>query len=155
MKTTEQLANRLQEVLLDGTWIANTNYKEQLLKTSWQKATKKNGALNTIAALTFHVNYYIAGVLNVLEGGSLDIKDSYSYDMACIRSQTDWEFLINTFLVNAENLISCIAKMPEVKLEEVFEHEKYGTYQRNIDGMIEHCYYHLGQITLLNKRISL
>jgi len=155
MKRTAQLANRLQEVLLDGTWIANTNYKEQLLKTSWQKATKKNGALNTIAELTFHVNYYIAGVLNVLEGGSLDIKDANSFDMAPIRSQTDWEFLINTFLVNAENLIRCIAKMPEEKLEEVFEDEKYGTYQRNIDGMIEHCYYHLGQITLLNKRISL
>ncbi|HBC04915.1 MAG TPA: DUF1572 domain-containing protein, partial [Aequorivita sp.] len=37
------------------------------------------------------------------------------------------------------------------KLNEIFADEKYGTYQRNIEGMIEHCYYHLGQISLLKK----
>jgi hypothetical protein len=41
--------------------------------------------------------------------------------------------------------------MPEGKLNEVFVDEKYGTYQRNIGGMIEHSYYHLGQIVLLKK----
>jgi hypothetical protein len=33
-----------------------------------------------------------------------------------------------------------------LKLDEVFVDEKYGTYQRNIDGMIEHAYYHLGRL---------
>ena len=39
------------------------------------------------------------------------------------------------------------------KLEEIFVNEKYGTYKRNIEGMIEHCYYHLGQISLIKKMI--
>jgi len=29
--------------------------------------------------------------------------------------------------------------------------EKYGNYQRNIDGMIEHSYYHLAQIVVIKK----
>jgi len=44
--------------------------------------------------------------------------------------------------------------MPDSKINEVFVNEKYGTYLRNIDGMIEHCYYHLGQITLIKKLLQ-
>lgn len=49
------IANRLREVLLDGHWIANTNFKEQILSLNWEQATQKIGNLNTIAALTFHI----------------------------------------------------------------------------------------------------
>lgn len=41
------------------------------------------------------------------------------------------------------------------KLNLPFVNEKYGTYLRNIDGLIEHSYYHLGQITLIKKLIKL
>lgn len=34
-------ANRLREVFLNGTWIANTNYKEQLLSFSYEEAISK------------------------------------------------------------------------------------------------------------------
>lgn len=44
--------------------------------------------------------------------------------------------------------------MPDQKLEEVFVEEKYGTYLRNIEGVIEHSYYHLGQISLIKKLIE-
>ena len=44
--------------------------------------------------------------------------------------------------------------MPEGQLKENFVDEKYGSYLRNIDGMIEHCYYHLGQIVLIKKIIT-
>ena len=43
--------------------------------------------------------------------------------------------------------------MPNDKLEEIFVDEKYGTYRRNIEGIIEHSYYHLGQISLIKKMI--
>ncbi|MEM8891667.1 MAG: DUF1572 domain-containing protein, partial [Bacteroidota bacterium] len=42
----------------------------------------------------------------------------------------------------------------EEKYKEGFVDEKYGTYRRNIDGMIEHCYYHLGQISIIRKMIA-
>ena len=43
--------------------------------------------------------------------------------------------------------------MPEDQLEAVFTDEKYGKYRRNLEGMIEHSYYHLGQVTIIKKMI--
>jgi hypothetical protein len=31
--------------------------------------------------------------------------------------------------------------------------EQYGTWQRNLEAVIEHSYYHLGQIILIRKMI--
>jgi len=44
--------------------------------------------------------------------------------------------------------------MEDATLDSVFVDEKYGTYLRNIEGVIEHCYYHLGQISLIKKLVS-
>jgi len=153
MHSTTQIANRFREVLLNGTWVAGTNFKDQLSDVSWQIATTKLGALNTIAALTFHIDYYIAGIVNVLEGGSLDIRDKYSFDLPPIESQEDWENLLNKMWSDAEKFADMVEAMPEEKLSAVFTDEKYGNYQRNIDAMIEHSYYHLGQIVLIKKML--
>lgn len=153
MSPTIQIANRFREVVLNGKWIANTNLKEQLTGLGWEQATKKIGSLNTIAALTFHIHYYIAGILQVLEGGQLTIRDKYSFDLPPILSQEDWEKLTTQLWSDAEKFAGKVEQMPEEKLQDAFADEKYGTYQRNIDAMIEHCYYHLGQIVLIRKML--
>lgn len=153
MSTTSQLAKRFREVLLDGKWIANTNFKEQLSDVTSEQATTKIDSLNTIAMLTFHVDYYIAGLVNVFEGGDLEIKDKFSFDLPPIESQEQWESLLNKLWQDSEKFATLLEQMPDSKLDEVFIDEKYGTYLRNIDGMIEHSYYHLGQITLIKKLI--
>jgi uncharacterized damage-inducible protein DinB len=151
MEPSKQLANRLREVILHGVWIANTNFQAQLSDLSWEQATTKVGNLNTIAALTFHIHYYIGGILNVLEGGTLDIRDKYSYDLPPIRTQEDWEQLMNKLWDDTERFAAIVEEMPAEKLASAFVDEKYGNYGRNIDGMIEHSYYHLGQIALIKK----
>lgn len=153
MSTTSQLAKRFREVLLDGKWIANTNFKEQLSDVVWEQAITKIDSLNTIAMLTFHIHYYIAGLVNVFDGGDLEIKDKFSFDLPPIESQEQWESLLNKLWQDSEKFATLLKQMPDSKLDEVFVNEKYGTYLRNIDGMIEHAYYHLGQITLIKKLI--
>ena len=153
MENSNQIANRFRDVLLNGKWIANTNYKDQLSKVTWKQATNKIGSLNTIAALTYHINYYIAGVLNVFEGGSLEIRDKHSFDLSEIKSKEDWEKLMNDMWVNAEKFAYHIDQMSEEKLEQTFVAEKYGNYRKNIEGVIEHSYYHLGQISLIKKMV--
>lgn len=154
MSSTSQLAKRFREVLLDGLWIANTNFKDQLSDVTWEQATIKIGSLNTIAMLTFHIDYYIAGLINVFEGGDLEIRDKYSFDLPPIESQEQWKELLNKLWNDSEKFASLLEQMPDSKMDEVFVDEKYGTYLRNIDGMIEHCYYHLGQITLIKKLLN-
>ncbi|WP_435523095.1 DUF1572 domain-containing protein [Chryseobacterium indoltheticum] len=153
MSITSQLAKRFKEVLLKGKWIANTNFKEQLSDVTWEQATTKIDSLNTIAMLTFHIDYYIAGLVNVFEGGDLEIKDKFSFDLPPTESQEQWEALLNKLWSDSEKFTTLLEQMPDSKLDEVFVDEKYGTYLRNIDGMIEHSYYHLGQITLIKKMI--
>jgi hypothetical protein len=52
----KMLAGRLREVLLSGKWIANTNFKEQIIGISREQAIQKVNGLNSIAALTFYLN---------------------------------------------------------------------------------------------------
>jgi hypothetical protein len=44
--------------------------------------------------------------------------------------------------------------MKDAIFDEPFVDEKYGTLLRNIEGVIEHSYYHLGQIALIRKMIT-
>ena len=153
MENLSQIAIRFKEVFLNGKWIANTNYRDFLSNVNWQQATHKIGSLNTIAALTYHINYYLAGVLNVFEGGSLEIKDKYSFNLPPIKSEKDWVNLLNDLNTNAVKFANHIELMSDERLDEKFVKEEYGTYRRNIEGIIEHSYYHLGQISLIKKMV--
>jgi hypothetical protein len=151
MTRSEQLANRFREVILNGTWIANTNFKNQLENTNWQLAIIKVESLNTIAVLAQHIHYYIVGIKNVFINGKLEIRDKYSFDFPPIESQDQWEDFLNKFWNDTEELAQLIEKTPEEQWSKNFVDQKYGSYLRNIYGMIEHSYYHLGQIVLLKK----
>ena len=154
MARNSAIASRLREVLLDGHWIANTNYKQQLQNVTWEQAIQKVDRLNTIAALTFHINYYLDGLLNVLDGGKLTISDKYSFDLPPVLSENDWLDLVARFINNAEAFVKKVSEMPDAQLDEPFVDEKYGSYLRNIEGVIEHSYYHLGQVSLIRKMIE-
>lgn len=154
MKRTHAIASRLREVLLNGTWIANTNFQDQITSITWQQAIQKVDNLNTIALLTFHINYYLKGLLQVFRGGTLDIRDKYSLDLPEIQSETDWKKLVSEFLNNSEQFAQAVECMDDKQLDQPFVDEKYGNYLRNIEGVIEHSYYHLGQVSLLKKMIT-
>ena len=153
MENNQQLAKRFREVIFNGTWIANTNYYDQLATLNWKIATTKFNSLNTIAILAQHIHYYISGISNVFKGGNLDIKDKFSFDFLPIQSQNEWANFLMRFWNEAEEFALLIEQMPEEKLNEVFVDEKYGTFKRNIEAMIEHSYYHLGQIVLIKKNV--
>ncbi len=153
METSTQLAHRLREVFLDGKWIANTNWRDALANVTWEQATQQVESLNTIAALTFHLNYYLAGVADFFESGALEIRDKYSFDLPAIESEKDWDDLRNTLFNSAERFAGLVEQMSGEELAQVFLDEKYGDYRRNIEGMIEHGYYHLGQVSLIKKML--
>jgi len=154
MKKTEELAHRLREVILNGTWIANTNFKDQLENLDWKITISKFESLNTISILAQHIHYYIEGIKNAFVTGELNIRDQYSFNFPPIESEHDWKMFLIKFWKDTEELANLIEQMPEGQLNEAFMDKKYGTYERNIDGMIEHSYYHLGQIVLLKKILA-
>lgn len=154
MNRSELMAKRFREVILNGTWVANTNFHDQLSELPFSMVIQKVYHLNTIAILAQHIHYYIKGINNVLIGGSLDIKDKYSFDFPELSSRQNWDNFLTQFWTDAEDLAHNIECLQEEQLDAIFTDKKYGTYSRNIDCMIEHSYYHLGQIVLIRKLIE-
>lgn len=153
MKIAKTLADSLSEVLLDGKWVTGTNIKDEIKDLDWKTATASINSLNSIADLTFHMDYYLAGVLQVFEGGELEIRDKFSFDYQPIESQKEWEQLIDKFCSDAEKFVKAVANMSNEDLDQDFVKKEYRNYFRNIMLMSEHCYYHLGQIMLIKKML--
>lgn len=151
MKRSQFISGRLREVFLSGRWIANTNYKETLDTVTLDQANQKVGNVNTIAMLTFHINYYLDGVLTVLKGGELSIRDQYSFDLPPLTTEEEWANMKQRLYDNAEQFATYTEALSDEKMSEAFVDEKYGSYERNLEAMIEHSYYHLGQISLIKK----
>ena len=150
MNLPAQIAKHFREVHVGGNW-TSVNLKDTLKDVSWQEATTKAGSLNTIAALVFHINYYVSAILKVLQGEQLNAHDKYSFDLPPIQSREDWEKLLNKTWKDTEDFASLVERLPESKLNETFAQEKFGNYYRNLHGVIEHTHYHLGQIVLIKK----
>ena len=152
MHLTAHIAKHFRDVHFGGNW-TSSSLKDQLTGISWQQATTKVYGLNSIAALVFHMHYYVGAVLKVLEGEPLNASDKYSFDLTPVLSQDDWEKLLNKTFDDAEKFAGLIEKLPEEKLWEDFSDNKYGNYYRNLQGIIEHIHYHLGQIVVIKKII--
>ncbi|MEI6411989.1 MAG: DUF1572 domain-containing protein [Bacteroidota bacterium] len=153
MSLTAQIAKHFREVHFGKNWTLS-NMKDNLADVTWQQATKQVYGLNTIATLVFHSNYFVAVALKVLQGGPLEGDDIYSFDHPPINSQEDWQKLLDKVWTEAETFATLVEQLPEEKLWETFSEEKYGNYYRNIQGIIEHTHYHLGQIVFIKKILA-
>ena len=49
MKISKSVADRFREVMLDGQWVAKTNFHLALSDVYWKQAVTKVGGLNSIA----------------------------------------------------------------------------------------------------------
>ncbi|MEP7195905.1 MAG: DinB family protein [Saprospiraceae bacterium] len=153
MNLSQQLAKHFRDVYY-GENYTGVNIKESIKNIDWIQATTEVQNLNTIAALIFHMNYYVNIVMKTLQGGPLEGNDKYAFDLPPIHSQADWENLLHKFWSDADTFANLIEELTEDQLGEPFLDGKYGTYFRNLNGVIEHNYYHLGQISLIKKIIS-
>jgi hypothetical protein len=150
VNTSESISKHFRDVHFGGNW-TSSDLKTHLTGVHWEEATRKFHSLNTIASLVYHINYYISAVLKVLKGEALVAKDMYSFDHPPIRNQADWENMLVKTWTEAEEFAVLVAALPESRLSEIFVEEKYGTYYRNLQGIVEHTHYHLGQIVLIKK----
>ena len=152
MSISEQIAKHLKEVHFGGNWTCS-NLKDSISGVSWQQATTQVYGFNTIATLSFHINYYVDAVLKVLQGSTLNASDALSFNHPTIQSEADWEKMKDKIWSDAELFVSLISVLSDEQLLQTFAAEQYGSYYRNLHGIIEHMHYHLGQIVLIKKII--
>ncbi len=150
MTLPQHIAKLFRAVYHGGNW-TSVNLKDALSDITWHEATRQVQDFNTIAALVYHMNYYVQAVHGVLKGNPLDAHDRFSFQLQPINGQADWEALLHKTWSDAEAFATAVEQLPESRLWETFVAEKYGTYYRNLHGVIEHNHYHLGQIILIRK----
>jgi uncharacterized damage-inducible protein DinB len=147
---SHQIAQHIRGLYNGGNW-TDVNLKTVLADISPEEATKNIHSFNTIAALVFHINYFVRAVNQVLQGGPLDAHDKFSFDLPPLHTQEDWDKLREQVFNDAEIFATLVEQLPQRRLEEDFSENKYGSYYRNLHGVIEHTHYHLGQIVILKK----
>ncbi len=153
MNTVQQIAKHFRDVYFGSNW-TDVNLKDALADVTWQQAIAQVHDLNTIATLVFHINYYVNPQLEVLQGKPLQASDKYSFDLPPITNEADWQELVAKAFREATLFAEQVEQLPESKLHENFADPKYGSYYRNLLGIIEHTYYHLGQIVLIKKLLN-
>ena len=153
MKVTEQLARHLREVHFGGNWTAS-NLRDQLAGVTWRQATKRIGSFHTIAEMVYHINFFVSVTLKVLQGDPLDAHEKESFDCPPIKSDQDWEGLLEKSWADAEDLADVIEQLPESQLWQPFVDQKWGNYFRCLQGPVEHCHYHLGQIAVIKAMLA-
>lgn len=94
MQSPKQLAQHITEFHFGGNWTSSC-LKEHLEDITWQQPTTRLQSFNTIAALTYHINYFINAVLDVLQGKPLTSKDEFSFNHKPIQNQNDWNARFN------------------------------------------------------------
>ena len=147
-----QIARHIRELHFGENW-TDVSLKALVEDLDWKEANTQVHNLNTIASLVFHINYYINAVLKVLQSKPLDARDKYSFDLPPINSKKDWDLLLSKTWDEAEEFAKLIEKLTDKELWTIMIDEKYDTYYRNLQGIIEHSHYHLGQIALIKKII--
>ncbi len=150
MHLSHQIAKHVYEVHFGGNWTV-TCVKDVLVTTSFKQAIFERIGFNSIAKLTFHINYYISEVLKVLEGQELQASDKESFLLPSPFSAEDWNTLKAKTLSDAEQFSELVKELPKDVWYTHFTNEKHGSYFRNMIGIIEHTHYHLGQMVILKK----
>jgi len=152
MKLAATVAKHFREVHFGKNW-TGTSFKEIMEGVTLEQATTKVQDLNTIITLVFHVNYYVAAVLKVFQGEALNAKDELSFDHPKLDSEEQWQAFLAKVWKDAEQFADFVEQLPDDRFDKDFTDKKYGSYYRNISGIIEHTHYHIGQISLLKKLV--
>lgn len=148
-----QIAKHYREAHFGGNWTW-VSLREHLDPVTQQQAVRKLEGFNTIAALAYHIHYYVKMQLRVLEGGPLEGNDELSWETPEFADEAGWRAFLEESWSNVEKAAALISSLPETRLWETFVDDKYGNYYRNLHGNIEHVHYHTGQIVLLRKMMG-
>lgn len=155
MNLSEAIARHLLEVHYGENWTESwiTRVLEDVNRMEAVHPTA--GSANTIASLLHHVTFYNRVIQQRLEGIDPVIDAANGFDLPVLGSDEDWERLKADNLQSATALAEQIRKIPDEILQEPILKEVAGSssYYRQLQGVVEHAHYHLGQIVILKNLI--
>lgn len=150
MQVSKAIAQRIKEVYFGGSW-TTASVKEFLTGLSIKEANTILNDGNSIYTILHHCHYYTLVQRNVLLGKELLGSDKESFEVPPINSEGELNHFKTKVLEEANDFINLVHKLDDEILMQPFFAEKYGNYYRNLNGLIEHWNYHLGQLYYIRK----
>ena len=150
MTVSQHIARHVRGLFFGGN-ATGVHLQALLSDVTCAEATARVHDCNTIAVLTFHIHYYVHGILDVLRGRPLTIRDKYSFDLPPFGGQADWDALRHQVWTDAAAFAAEVEQLSDERLWQDMADPRYGSWYQNLHGIIEHSHYHMGQIALLKK----
>lgn len=152
MKITEAITVQLMEAFEGGNW-TDVDVTHTLQDVNLHEATLRTKASpNTIASLLYHIGFYNSVIVQRLEGEQPEIDANNGFNMPELHTEKDWKELRENVMRSAKELAHAILSLDEEKLSEPINQGGSRIY-KSVHGVIEHTYYHLGQIVVLKNLI--
>ncbi len=152
MDIHQMIATHLQEAFEGNNW-SDVNVKDTLHGITFAEATTVTPASpNTIATLLYHMTFYNKAICERLMGNEPAINEANGFDAPPLTGEQSWLQLKNEAFIAAGRLVDCIRNFPDKRLTEENPPGK-GTFYKKLHGVIEHNYYHLGQIVILKNLV--
>jgi uncharacterized damage-inducible protein DinB len=153
MKITELIATHILEAYEGNNW-TDVSIADTLNNVRWQEAQCKTaGSLNTIASLLHHLCFWNGILLQRLSESDPAIPEINGFDVKELKNEDDWFRLKEETRDSFVKLADAAKNFPEEKLSEFYAEGKSSHY-KNLAGIVEHAYYHLGQIMILKKLVK-
>ena len=149
----QRAAQHLREVYFGSNWSAS-DVRSVLQDVSVEEAICKPLGLQSLLALTYHQYYFITALHAVLKGEPLTTKDALSFDHPAIHTEEEWQCFKSMVFSVVHETCFLLENLPDEYLDQPFSDPKYGTWYRNIHGIIEHVHYHLGQMSIIKRIIK-
>lgn len=107
---------------------------------------------NTIASIVHHIKYWNDIIVERIGGNYPIVPEVNGFDVAVLESEADWQALLEETERSFVRLAEEIRKITTQQWDERPVPEA-STLRENAFGIVEHAYYHLGQIVMLTRLV--
>ena len=150
MTLAQHLGKHFRQAYFGGSF-TERNLREELSDMPLAVAQRRTAGGNSVVALVYHLHFYVRGVASVLGGGPLDTRDAASWQTPAIDTEDEWRAFVTQVLAEGEAFAKTLEALPEEELWKPFYRPTNAPTLTNALGVLEHVYYHLGQVVLLAR----
>jgi Protein of unknown function (DUF1572) len=148
---THELARHIREIHFGNNW-TDVDMTMVLKDVTWQQAVATPiPNANSIAVLVFHMNFYLNYVHKSIKEGVYKFDHEDSFKVPPIQSEADWQALLQKTWDDAEAFAQTVEKQAIGRNFYNAVPPFQNSFYKNLQGVVEHNHYHLGQIVLLKK----
>jgi hypothetical protein len=148
---TQGIARHIREIHFGNNW-SDIDMTTTLADVTWQQAVATPiPNANSIAVLVFHTNFYLNYVHKSIKEGVYKFDHEDSFKAPPIESEADWQALLQKTWDDAEAFAQTVEKLTVGRNFYNAVPPFQNSFYKNLQGVVEHNHYHLGQIVMLKK----